>query len=107
VSKNHKLVLLSLIAQYLKFLAKSDDSTLPTLKSFLKSKEGLSQHIQTFEKSDDFESFINKFETCWNKKIEFNPTASVVSAIMSQEIIKVITMKDHPAHGFFIYDSES
>ena len=37
--------------------------------------------------------------------LEFNPSSSVVGAVMSQEIIKLITKKDHPNHGFFIYDS--
>ena len=37
--------------------------------------------------------------------LEFNPSSSVIGAVMSQEIIKVITKRDHPNHGLFIYDS--
>lgn len=46
VSKNHKLVLLSLMAQYLKHVSGAQDSSsLPALNDFLKTKEGLSQHV--------------------------------------------------------------
>jgi len=38
-------------------------------------------------------------------KLEFNPSASVIGSVISQEILKVITLKDHPNHGLFIYDS--
>ena len=37
--------------------------------------------------------------------IEFNPTAGVVSSVLSQEVIKVVTMRDHPASGLMLYDS--
>lgn len=39
--------------------------------------------------------------------MEFNPSASVVGSIASQEIIKCITVKDMPEHGFYLYDSDT
>lgn len=38
--------------------------------------------------------------------MEFNPTSSVLGSIISQEIIKVITEKDSPAHGMMLYGAE-
>lgn len=37
--------------------------------------------------------------------VEFNPTAGVMSSILSQEVIKVLTGKDHPVAGMAVYDS--
>ena len=42
-----------------------------------------------------------------SNNIEFNPSSGVIGSITSQEIIKVITKKDFPEHGFFVYDSDS
>jgi hypothetical protein len=43
------------------------------------------------------ENLVNNFD--------FNPTASVIGAIVSQEIVKVITQRDFPSHGLAVYDS--
>lgn len=48
---------------------------------------------------------MEKVEKMWG--VDFNPTSSVVSAVMSQEVIKVITLRDHPAHGLMVYDSQN
>jgi len=48
-------------------------------------------------------SIKDKLSTTFN--LDFNPTASVIGAIVSQEIVKVITQKDFPSHGLAIYDS--
>jgi hypothetical protein len=46
---------------------------------------------------------FTKFNECFN--LEFNPSSSAIGAIVSQEVVKVITQRDHPGHGFFVYDS--
>lgn len=53
--------------------------------------------------NNDCKELITRFNSCFN--IDFNPSASVVGAIVSQEIVKVITHKDFPSHGLAVYDS--
>ena len=38
--------------------------------------------------------------------VDFNPTSSVLGSILSQEIIKVITERDSPAHGMMLYGAD-
>lgn len=107
VMKPHKLVLLCFAAQALLAKSKSSENTHDTVLAFVKTKQGLSQYAGTYEASEVFKEITRKFETCWKNQIEFNPTSGVISAITSQEIIKVITRKDFPEHGFFIYDADT
>lgn len=37
--------------------------------------------------------------------LELNTSASILGAVMSQEVIKVITKRDHPCHGLVVLDS--
>jgi hypothetical protein len=46
---------------------------------------------------------ITRFDRAY--KVDFNPTASVLGAIVSQEVVKVITQRDFPSHGLAVYDS--
>jgi hypothetical protein len=51
----------------------------------------------------EFKDITERFRTCYN--IDFNPTSSVIGAIVSQEVVKVITQRDFPSHGLAVYDS--
>lgn len=53
----------------------------------------------------EFKEQFQRFDNCFN--LEFNPSASVVGAIVSQEVIKVITQKDFPCIGMGVYDAMS
>ena len=75
---------------------------------FIEKKDGLKQHVGIIKKSEnEIRNQVIKFEKLWQKEIEFNPSASVVGSIASQEIIKCITVRDMPEHGFYLYDSDS
>ncbi len=51
----------------------------------------------------DFDRVVEDFGRQYG--IEFNPTSGVISSVLSQEVIKVLTRRDHPAFGFMVYDS--
>lgn len=55
--------------------------------------------------NSEFIDIANKFEKTYN--LDFNPTSSVIGAIVSQEIVKAITKRDFPCHGLAVYDSIS
>ena len=38
-------------------------------------------------------------------KYEFNPVASIIGSLLSQEIIKIITKEGKPIENIFTYDS--
>ena len=63
----------------------------------LKSHDGFVRSRETFM------GIVEDFDRQYG--IEFNPTAGVVSSILSQEIMKVVTKRDHPASGLLFYDS--
>ena len=68
----------------------------------------MKEHLDSIKKSEnEIRNEVNKFEQLWDKEIEFNPSASVVGSVASQEIIKCITARDMPEHGFYLYDSDS
>ena len=80
----------------------------------ISKQEALEETKRMFAKRghDSFQSqqtaltdILEKVEKMWG--VDFNPTSSVVSAVMSQEVIKVITLRDHPAHGMLVYDSQN
>ena len=50
-----------------------------------------------------FADLCAELQRTWN--LAFNPCSSVIGAVMSQEILKVVTGRDHPGHGLFCYDS--
>lgn len=55
--------------------------------------------------NSEFIDITDKFEKTYN--LDFNPTSSVIGAIVSQEIVKAITKRDFPCHGLAVYDSIS
>ena len=61
------------------------------------------QHDAFASVQDKYETLLTEFDRQFG--IEFNPTAGVVSSVLSQEVIKVVTMRDHPASGLMLYDS--
>ena len=95
--KEHKMVMSALIAQVLK--EKGEESSITQLTNLLKEKghDGFQQQVETFNKIySDFERMF---------KLEFNPTSSVIGSVISQEIIKVITLRDSPAYGLMLYNA--
>jgi hypothetical protein len=58
---------------------------------------------QSIKDSEEFKDIFKRINETFN--LEFNPSASVIASIVSQEIIKVITLKDFPGHGMFVYSS--
>ncbi len=84
-----------------KIMQESDPKNdLSHLKALLVSKghDGFSQVDEAFKK------IVKDLDSMYG--LEFNPTSSVLGSILSQEIIKVITEKDSPAHGMMLYWAE-
>ena len=100
--KPSKLNLLGVAQQLMSESGKPQD-----LLAFIKTKPGLSAHATLYESSEKFKAQLSAFNVCFTNNLEFNPAAGVIGSITSQEIIKVITKKDFPQHGFFMFDSES
>ena len=94
IFKNDKFITLLLAHRYLQ-----ESGIDITLSQFIKTK-GLPDSVIS---NPDFKDIEDKLASTYN--LDFNPTASVIGAIVSQEIVKVITQKDFPSHGFAIYDS--
>jgi hypothetical protein len=80
ICRNDKFVTLALAHQYLQEFG--FDVSLPQL---IKAK-GLPDSLL---ENSDFKDILDKFNETFN--LDFNPTASVIGAIVSQEIVKVIT----------------
>lgn len=74
---------------------------------FISKRDGLSQHLKTFSDSEALKSQVAQFDRCFTSQLEFNPSSGAVSAITSQEIIKVITRRDFPEHGLFLFDANT
>ncbi len=53
----------------------------------------------------DFKQLVERFNRSF--KVDFNPSASVIGAIVSQEVVKVVTQRDFPSHGLAVYDSQT
>ena len=53
--------------------------------------------------NNDFKDIFSRFERSF--RVDFNPTASVIGAIVSQEVVKTVTQRDFPSHGLAVYDS--
>ena len=94
VFKNDKYLTLGVAHRYLQ--ESGQDITLPQL---IKAK-GLPD---TLPENSEFKDIVEKLNMTFN--LDFNPTASVIGAIVSQEIVKVITQRDFPSHGLAVYDS--
>lgn len=75
------------------------------LDDFIKQKDGLKQHSSKLLECPEYKTTVEQTSEWFSLHLEFNPTASVIGSVASQEIIKVITRKDFPAHGLFLYDS--
>ena len=102
IKRPEKLLKLGILEQYL-----AECGGKSSLEEFLKTKAGISQHLDALSKSELFSDVLEKFRNCFKNKIEFNPSAGVIGAVASQEIIKVITRKDNPGIGLFLYDVNS
>lgn len=100
VAKPEKLLFLAII----KMILESQDKA---LTDFLSSKAGLSGLKDKILESQSFKEVSAKFEQCFKRRVQFNPASGVIGAMASQEIIKVITRKDMPTHGLFLYDANS
>lgn len=98
-NKPEKLLLLHVIEQLLK---KDNQNTLDT---FLTTKQGLSKQASALASSDLFAKARESFSKASEAGIEFNPCSSVIGAAGCQELIKVITRKDFPQHGLYLFDS--
>lgn len=72
---------------------------LEKIKSIISSC-GLPEGIM---ENSDFKEIAQRFFETY--RVDFNPSASVIGAIVSQEIVKVITQRDFPSHGLAVYDS--
>lgn len=68
----------------------------------LKAK-GHSGYQTNAEQTQAFTSLCAEVERMWG--LQFNPCSSVIGSVLSQEVIKVITQRDNPGHGLFVYDS--
>jgi hypothetical protein len=92
--RNDKFLTLAVANRYLQ-----ESGHEANLESLIKAK-GLPENLgDNFE----FKNIVEKFNAGFN--LDFNPTASVIGAIVSQEIVKVITQRDFPSHGLAVYDS--
>jgi len=104
IMKASKLIMLAITALLLN--EKSNAET--QIFDFIKTKPGLTQHQALYTKqAPQVESHLKQFQNCFKNQVEFNPSSGVIGSITSQEIIKVITKKDFPEHGFFVFDSDS
>ena len=56
-----------------------------------------------FAKDAAFDFVCGEVARMWG--LQFNPSSSVIASVLSQEVIKVVTQRDHPGYGLFVYDS--
>ena len=75
-------------------------SDLSDIASNLVKAKGL--HDSLLDNSE-FKDIFSRFERSF--RVDFNPTASVIGAIVSQEVVKTVTQRDFPSHGLVVYDS--
>lgn len=105
--KPHKLQLLALVPHIVKEMqaSESKEDAYENVVDFISKRDGLSQHLKTFRDSELLKQQVQSFDECYKHQLEFNPSSGAVSAITSQEIIKVITRRDFPEHGLFLFDA--
>jgi hypothetical protein len=72
-----------------------------TVEDLLKAKALPAALLQT----PDFIDVLGRLDSTY--KVDFNPTSSVLGAIVSQEVVKLVTQRDFPSHGLAVYDSIS
>ena len=96
INKPEKLLLLAIVQTLL--------GEKQSIEDFVGSKEGISNHKVKILESEVFKKITSQFKACFEQELEFNPSSGVIGAVASQEIIKVITKKDSPQHGLFLYD---
>jgi hypothetical protein len=72
-----------------------------TVEDLLKAKDLPAALLQT----PDFIDVLGRLDS--TSKVDFNPTSSVLGAIVSQEVVKLVTQRDFPSHGLAVYDSIS
>lgn len=72
-----------------------------TVEDLLKAKDLPANLLQT----PDFIDVLGRLDSTY--KVDFNPTSSVLGAIVSQEVVKLVTQRDFPSHGLAVYDSIS
>jgi hypothetical protein len=83
------------MAQYLKEKSGSEDVQIAELLS--------NKGFTGFTTDPTFDFVCGEVSRMW--RLQFNPCSSVIGSTMSQEVIKVVTQRDHPGHGLFVYDS--
>jgi hypothetical protein len=104
IFKNDKYLTLAIASLYLSEL--NEDDLIMGYQDYLdKIKEIITQNNlpETILENEDFRYIVQRFFETY--KIDFNPSGSVIGAIVSQEIVKVITQRDFPSHGLAVYDS--
>ena len=104
IFKNDKYLTLAIASLYLSEL--NEDDLIMSNQAYLdKIKDIITQNglPETILENEDFKDILQRFFETY--KIDFNPSASVIGAIVSQEIVKVITQRDLPSHGLAVYDS--
>jgi hypothetical protein len=72
-----------------------------TVEDLLKAKDLPAALLQT----PDFIDVLGRLDSTY--KVDFNPTSSVLGALVSQEVVKLVTQRDFPSHGLAVYDSIS
>jgi hypothetical protein len=72
-----------------------------TVEDLLKAKDLPAALLQT----PDFIDVLGRLDSTY--KVDFNPTSSVLGAIVSQEVVKLVTQREFPSHGLAVYDSIS
>lgn len=100
IFRNDKYLLLAIAAKHL--TEESPESSLMTKVHELIEAKGLPQDLA---ENADLKDIVEKLERTYC--LDFNPTCSVIGAIVAQEITKVITQRDFPSHGLAVYDSIS
>ena len=98
--KWNKLLLYAITALILK------EKTGGQLNYYIEAKKGVSKFSKSLFDNPEYNHVVDRVRHWFSTRNEFNPTASVIGSVASQEIIKVITRKDFPSNGLFLYDSD-
>lgn len=98
IHKNDKYLLSAILSKYTQ--EESSQGNLQSLVTAFAESKGLPSSF-----SESAKKIVGEFDRAFN--LDFNPTSSVIGAIVSQEIVKVITQRDFPSHGIAVYDSST
>ena len=97
VNKNDKYLTLTFASL---FIHEKEGGELSEIISKLVKAKGLPESLL---ENSDFKDIFDRFQRSFS--LNFNPTASVIGAIVSQEVVKAVTQRDYPSHGLAVYDS--